>query len=105
MKKNTILKDYLKKLQEDESKVKIPVKKGELGLSLDDPQESYKNKLKSGKPWEANHVRESISLIIYGRNGTPRLATEASTNRENNSGPTVAEAEKPAFNEPSFERP
>ena len=64
-----------------EETVKIPVEKGELGHSLDDPLESYKRDIEGGKPWD-KMSKELNTLAIFNKNNHPEIAEKARSKRE-----------------------
>lgn len=77
MSKNKILNEYLKLLSEKKSKVKIPIKKGALGLHLDSPEASYRSQLKNGnKSWD-KMSKEIETLAIYNSKKHPETAAKA----------------------------
>ncbi len=69
-------------LHEDSFQVKIPVKNGDMGLSLDDPIESYKNKLEKGdEKWEELSKQLNV-LYIFNKNHNPENASKANKLRD-----------------------
>lgn len=77
---NSLVEAYCDFLYEEQ--VKIPVEKGELGLSLDDPLEDYKKKLTGGsQKWEDMSRRLNV-LYIFNKNKHPDVAKKAQDKRE-----------------------
>jgi len=72
--------NYLDNLYEQE-KVKIPVKAGDLGLSLDDPLDSYKKQILNGKSWE-EMSQQLNTLYVFNKNKHPDVAKKAEDKRE-----------------------
>ena len=69
-------------LKEADPKVKIPVEKGDLGLSLDAPLSDYKAQITSGrKKWE--ELSQQINtLFVFNKDKHPDIAKKASDKRE-----------------------
>lgn len=69
-------------LSEQTPKVRIPVEKGDLGLSLDDPLDSYKKQITSGsKKWE-EMSQQINALVIFNKNEHPDLSKKWEDKRE-----------------------
>ena len=64
-----------------EQKVKIPIEKGDLGLSLDDSIEKYKDQIKGGKKWEETS-QQLNTLEIFNKNKHPDVSKKASDLRD-----------------------
>lgn len=77
--KMSISKEYIQNLMEQ--KVKIPVEKGDLGLSLDDPIESYKKQIEGGKKWD-EMSQQINTLAIFNKNKNPEVAAKANKLRD-----------------------
>ncbi len=75
MLKNKLLENYLNKIYE-KSNVKIILKKGDLGLSLDDPISDYKKKIENGKKWE-EMSQQINALVILNKNKNPDISNKA----------------------------
>lgn len=76
---NKIIDDYLKNLQEQ--KVIIPMKHV-LGLRLDDPLDSYKKLISSGKKTFEIVSQQLKALYVLNKNDDPNIALEAKRKRE-----------------------
>lgn len=70
-----ISKEFVDSLTEA-AKVKIPVEKGDLGLSLDDPIDDYKDQILGGKKWDEMSQQIKV-LAIYNKNKNPDVAAKA----------------------------
>jgi len=68
-------------LNEAEPKVKIPIEKGDLGLSLDEPLDKYKAQVTGGKKWE-ELSQQLNTLVVFNKNKHPDIAKKASDKRE-----------------------
>ena len=69
-------------LKEADPKVKIPVEKGDLGLSLDEPLDKYKAQVTSGKKdWE-ELSQQLNTLYVFNKDKHPDIAKKASDKRE-----------------------
>jgi len=78
-KRKTILESLF---SEADSKVKIPVEKGDLGLSLDEPIEKFKQQVTSGeKKWD-ELSKQLNTLVVFNKNNHPDIAKKASDKRE-----------------------
>ena len=74
--------DYLNHLFEKEGpKVKIPIERGDLGLSLDAPIEDYKDQLKKGKDWD-EMSQQIKTLAIFNKNKHPEISKKADLLRD-----------------------
>ena len=74
--------EYFKSLLEKkEPKVKIPVEKGDLGLSLNDPIGKYKDQLKAGKDWD-EMSQQIKTLAIFNKNKNPEVSRKADRLRD-----------------------
>jgi len=73
--------NFIEILLEQEPKVKIPVEKGDLGLSLDDPMEKYQNKLEHGKDWD-EMSQQIKTLAIFNKDKHPDIAAKANKLRD-----------------------
>jgi hypothetical protein len=69
-----IIQEYLTYLNEG---IKIPLKVGALGLSLDDSLDKYKNQILSGKKKWLRMSKELNTLFIYNKNHHPDIAAKA----------------------------
>ncbi len=79
MKKHHLLLERL--FLEAESKVKIPIEKGDLGLSLDDSLDAYKKQIISGeKKWD-ELSKQINTLVIFNKNKHPDVAKKADDKR------------------------
>ena len=67
---------------EAESKVKIPVEKGDLGLSLDDSLDAYKKQITSGKKTWDELSKQLNTLVIFNKNKHPDVAKKAKDKRD-----------------------
>lgn len=72
---------FLESILYEESQVKIPVEKGDLGLSLDDPLKDYKEQLLNGKKWDELSQQIKV-LAIYNKNNHPSIAGKADELRD-----------------------
>lgn len=64
-------------LEKKEPKVKIPIEKGDLGLSLDEPIEKYKGQVRGGKDWD--EVSQQLNtLVVFNKNKHPDVSAKAS---------------------------
>ena len=67
---------------ESNSKVKIPVEKGDLGLSLDASLDDYKKQITSGeKKWD-ELSKQINTLAIFNKNKHPDVSKKAVDKRE-----------------------
>ncbi len=79
MKKHQLLLESL--FLESDSKVKIPVEKGDLGLSLDDSLDAYKKQVTNGgKKWD-ELSKQLNTLVIFNKNKHPDVAKKAEDKR------------------------
>ena len=69
-------------VSEAEPKVKIPIEKGDLGLSVDDSLDDYKKQITSGsKKWE-EQSQQINALVIFNKNNNPDLSKKWEDKRE-----------------------
>lgn len=78
---NKLIMEYLQKIYSQEQQVKIPVEKGDLGLSLDEPLEKYKSQITDGKSWE-ELSQQLNTLYVFNKNKHPDVAAKAQKKRE-----------------------
>lgn len=78
-----LLKEKLELIyEEDEPKVRIPIEKGELGLSLDAPLDKYKKQVTSGeKDWETLS-KQINTLAVFNKNKNPDISKKARDKRD-----------------------
>jgi len=69
------LDEYVQNLNE-KAKVKIPVEKGDMGLSLDEPLASYKKQIEGGKSW-AELSQQLNTLAVFNKKKHPDVASKA----------------------------
>lgn len=62
--------------EKKEPQVKIPVEKGDLGLSLDAPVESFINQIKGGKKW-GELSKQLNTLYVFNKAKNPEVAAKA----------------------------
>jgi len=64
-----------------EMKVRIPVEKGDLGLSIDAPLKDYKKQILNGKSWD-ELSQQLNALVVFNKNKHPEISKKWESKRE-----------------------
>jgi len=63
-------------LEKKDPKIKIPIETGDMGLSLKDPIEKYKDQINKGKQWD-ELSQQLTTLKVFNKNKHPDISTQA----------------------------